>query len=569
MKWSNISLKTLKEAPSDAFLPSHSLLVRAGYIKKLSAGIFTYSPLMLRSIKKFENIVRKELNKRNCAEILMPFVQPKEIWQQSGRWSLYEDLLQKMKNRSGQDFCLGPTHEEVMVDYAKHFIKSYKDMPVCFYQIQIKFRDEIRPRFGLLRSKEFIMKDAYSFDLNESEAIESYKKMREVYEAVFSRLGLSFRVVSADSGEIGGQLSEEFHLLADNGEDELLVTDSFASNKEICPVQPAEEKVSILDKKEISPREMFATPGVKTIKELSKFLKLPSANLAKILFVSCGKDQQAAFLLRGCDELNLVKVKKELGCVQDPALLTSEQVSRIEGAGPVGSAGPIGLFIPVYMDQELSSFSSLITGAGKEGYHFKNMVPGRDFQVKSVSDFRYAQKGDLGPDGQKLRSCRGIEVGHIFYLGDKYSKLMSFMCLDKTGQRQYIQMGCYGIGITRTIQAVIEQSFDKDGMIWPDSITPFLVHLCLLDPEDKEVLQLAKSLYHSLWERGIDVFLDDRLEKAGVKFKDADLLGFPLRINLGSQMGPSSVEWVERRSGKREKISSKDVIERISQFFEK
>ena len=522
---------------------------------------------MFRAIQKFENIIREEFNKKDYAEILMPFVQPKEIWSQSGRWSLYDDLLQKMKNRSGQDFCLGPTHEEVVVDYAKHYIKSYKDMPVCFYQIQTKFRDEIRPRFGLLRAKEFIMKDAYSFDLSESGAVESYKKMREVYRAVFSRLGLSFRIVSADSGEIGGQLSEEFHILADNGEDELLVTDSVAFNKEICPVKSPEEVSTSLDKKKIPQIEMFSTKGIKTIKQLSLFLNKPARDLVKILFVSCDGNQKAAFLVRGCDELNLGKVRKHLHCKKAPVLLTSEQVEEIEGVGPVGSAGPVGLSIPVYMDQELRKWTSFIVGANKESYHLKNVVPGRDFEVKDIGDFRFADEGDMGPDGKKLRSCRGIEVGHIFYLGDKYSRQMSLTCLDKEGKRQYIQMGCYGIGITRTIQAVIEQSFDKEGMIWPDSVTPFLVHLCLLDPQDEDIRKLAETLYHSLWEKGIDVFLDDRLEKPGVKFKDADLLGFPLRINIGSRMGQSSVEMVDRRTMNKKTVSSTVLIEQTLDFF--
>ncbi len=411
MKWSETGIKTLREAPADVSLPGHALLVRGGFIKKLSAGLFTYGPFLVRSIQKFENIVREELNRKNCVEILMPMVQPREVWDQSGRWSLYGDILQRMKNRQGQEFCLGPTHEEVISDYVKNHIKSYKDLPFCLYQIQTKFRDEIRPRFGLLRAREFIMKDAYSFDENEQQAKESYKKMREVYTRIFSRLNVPFRVVKADSGEIGGDQSEEFHILAEHGEDELLFTDSFAVNKEICP------------------------------------------------------DLKA---------------------------------------------------------------------------------------------------GDKAPDGQTLKSSRGIEVGHIFYLGDKYSKKMEVGYLDRQGKKQNVQMGCYGIGISRVVQAVVEQNYDQNGLIWPKAVAPFTVHICLLDPEDKKTQQVAYDLYKIFQEKKLDVFLDDRKESAGVKFKDADLLGFPLRINVGERDRKKGlIELLERGTRKREKLSPDSVQDRI------
>lgn len=563
MKWSETGIKTLREVPADTALPSHALLVRGGFIKKLSSGLFTYGPFMIRAIQKFENIVREELNKKNCVEILMPMVQPKEIWVQSGRWELYDDLLQKMKNRSDQEFCLGPTHEEVISDYVKNNIQSYRDLPFCLYQIQTKFRDEIRPRFGLMRAREFIMKDAYSFDLDEEQAKVSYEKMRSIYQAVFSRLGVPFRVVKADSGEIGGDQSEEFHILADHGEDELFVTDSFAANKEVCPVFTSSELSSkpASDKKTI---EEFPTPGIKTIAKLSRFLKTPESDLVKILFLSCslssGEKQNMAFLLKGSDELNLYKVKKHLHLEENPVLLTDSEIKKVSGAYP-GSCGPVGLSIPVYMDQDLKTLSSFITGANKDDHHIRNVVPERDFKVAGIGDFRYVREGDKGPEGETFRSCRGIEVGHVFYLGDKYSEKMNVVYLDKKGEKQTVKMGCYGIGITRTVQAVVEQSHDKDGIIWPVAIAPFLVHICLLDPGDQKTTELANDLYQSLLKEKVDVFLDDRSEKPGVKFKDADLFGFPFRVNVGARDGAKDLmELVERRTGKREKFSVSEML---------
>ena len=411
MKWSETGLRTLREAPAEAVLPGHRLLVRGGFIKQLSSGLFTYGPLLFRAIKKFENIVREELNQAGCVEILMPLVQPKELWEKSRRWDQYDDILQRMKSRTGREFCLGPTHEEVITDYVKNNIQSWRDLPFCLYQIQTKFRDEIRPRFGLMRAKEFIMKDAYSFDLTEEKAKEHYQKTRSVYNNIFSRLGVPFRVVRADSGEIGGEQSEEFHILAEHGEDELIFTDNFSANREMYPS---------------------------------------------------------------------------------------------------------------------------------------------------------AQAGDIWKDGQALKSCRGIEVGHIFYLGDKYSAQMGVGYVDQSGQKQTVKMGCYGIGITRSVQAVVEQSHDKEGIIWPLSIAPFAVTICLLDPGEKDTAQVAHRLYQSLWEKGVEVFLDDRDEKPGVKFKDADLLGSPLRVNVGSRDKKNNlVELIQRQTGNRKKLSLSTIEQAI------
>ena len=411
MKWSETSIKTLREAPSEAVLPGHQLLVRGGFIRQVSSGLFTYGPLLIRAIKKFEDIIREELNKIACTEILMPMVQPRELWEQSGRWSQYDDILQRIKSRTGRDFCLGPTHEEVITDFVRNNIKSYRDLPFCLYQIQTKFRDEIRPRFGLMRAKEFIMKDAYSFDLTAKCARQSYQRLRSAYDRIFSRLGVPFRVVKADSGEIGGDQSEEFHILAEHGESELIWTDNFSANKEMYPS---------------------------------------------------------------------------------------------------------------------------------------------------------AKAGDIREDGQPLKVGRGIEVGHIFYLGDKYSVKMGAFYMDQSGKKQTVKMGCYGIGVTRSVQAVVEQSHDSEGIIWPLSLAPFKVVICLLDPNDLKVSKPAYRLYHQLWEKGVEVFLDDREEKPGVKFKDADLLGFPLRVNIGARdLKKSLVEIVNRRTGKKEKLALSSVSEEI------
>ena len=571
MKWSETGIKTLREVPSDTALPGHGLLVRGGFIKKLASGIFTYGPLMIRAIQKFENIVREELNKKNCVEILMPMVQPTELWIQSERLDIYGDLLQKMKNRTGQKFCLGPTHEEVISDYVKNNINSYRDLPFCLYQIQSKFRDEIRPRFGLMRAREFIMKDAYSFDMDKEQAKQSYEKLRLAYQAIFSRLNIPFRIVKADSGEIGGDLSEEFHILADHGEDELLFTDSFAANKEVCPIHVSKEASPSIQNKKMP--EEFSTPGIKTIEQLSHFLKTSEDQLVKIIFLSCcvdsNKTKNVAILLRGSDELNLYKVKKHLKLRESPLFLTAQEIKKLSGAYP-GSCGPIGLTIPIYMDQEVKTFSSFTTGANKDDYHIRNVVPDRDFKVAGSGDFCYAKEGDRGPDNQILRSCRGIEVGHIFYLGDKYSEKMNIYYLDRKGKKQPVKMGCYGIGITRTVQAVIEHSHDKEGIVWPIAIAPFVVHICLLDPRDHKTKELADHLYKSLREKGVDTFLDDRNEKPGVKFKDADLLGIPLRINIGARDGGKNlVELVERQTGKREKVSISSVPNWILNFLSK
>jgi prolyl-tRNA synthetase len=569
MRWSKSFLFTLKDAPADAEIPSHILLVRGGYMRKLAPGIFTYGALLLRSIRKFENIVREELNRRGCVEILMPMVQPRELWEETGRWKEMGEGLQKLKNRNGHEFCLGATHEEVVTDYVRGNVKSYRDLPANLYQVQTKFRDEIRPRFGMMRGREFIMKDAYSFDPDQEGAQRSYRVMFEAYTAIFRRLGVGFRVVQADSGNIGGNQSQEFHILADSGEDQLLVSEQsdFAANIEVCPAldpQPTEAFSG-----EMLPLEEFATPGLKSIESLSKALKVPESELVKTMFFSASDDptrdlKPVAVLLRGSDEVNPVKLKNHFGLSNPPLLLTDDEVKRHAGAAP-GSCGPVGLKIPVLVDKGVESRRNYITGANKDGFHFRNVNLGRDFKPAFIGDFRMAREGDLSPDGKGfLRAYRGIEVGHIFYLGTKYSKGMQANYLAQDQTLKPIEMGCYGIGITRTVQAVIEQSHDKDGIIWPLSIAPYLVHIVLLDPEQAEACKVADDLYAELNRHNIECFMDDRAERPGVKFKDADLLGFPLRVNVGARgLVAGELELIERKTKKIDKVPPGAIVERI------
>lgn len=568
MKWSSDYLFTIKEAPADAEVPSHILLVRGGYLRKVAPGIFTYGHLMLRAIRKFENIVREELDHQGCVEILMPMVQPKELWVETGRWEEMGAGLQKFKNRNDHEFCLGATHEEVVTDYVRKDVKSYRDLPFNLYQIQTKFRDEIRPRFGLLRGREFIMKDAYSFDADSEGAQISYKKMYQAYSAIFKRLGAKFRVVRADSGNIGGNQSQEFHILAETGEDQLLVSDSsdFAANIEVCPaISPKSEPAA-----PVATCEEFATPGIKSIEDLSRMLKVGPEQLVKTMFFMCGDGDSnpVAVLVRGSDEVNPVKLKNHFKMANPPRLLSDEEVRQLTGASP-GSCGPVGLKIPILIDTAVASMSDFTVGANKDGYHLRNVSHPRDFKPTAVSDFRLAKAGDPSPDGKgKLESYRGIEVGHIFYLGTKYSQKMQAQYLDQNSVLKPIEMGCYGIGITRAVQAVIEQSHDADGIKWPVSIAPYAVHIALLDPDQKDPAELANELYNGLNRQGIDVFLDDRSERPGVKFKDADLLGFPLRLNIGSRgLSQGVVEMIERSTKEVKKLNPNEVLDNVVKWY--
>lgn len=568
MKWSQNFLYTLKEAPADAEIPSHRLMVRAGLIKKLAPGLHTYGNIALRALRKFENIIRQELDSRGCVEILMPMVQPQSIWEETGRWDKMGAGLLKFKNRNDHGFCLGATHEEAVTDYVRHDIKSYRDLPKNLYQIQTKYRDEIRPRFGLMRGREFLMKDAYSFDLNQADALKSYELMYEAYKAIFDRLGVQYRIVQADAGAIGGSRTNEFQLLAEAGEDALLVSDSsdFAANVEICPAIDFEPHVQTGAPQ---PMEKFATPGMKKISSLSKGLNIPERDLVKSLYFAVNEPKEAlkaiCVLLRGSDEINPIKLKNLLGLSDDPRMLTDEEVFQTTGAHP-GSCGPVGLKIPIYMDQGVQGFKNYIVGANADGFHLKNVNHGRDFEATKIADLRLAKEGDKDPKSNgKLKSYRGIEVGHVFYLGQLYAQKMNAAYLDKEGKSQTIEMGCYGIGVSRTIQAVIEQCHDQDGIIWPKAIAPFHVHICCLDINDGAIIEAQNKIEKDLTAKGIEVFIDDRDERPGVKFKDADLLGFPVRVVLGKKgLEKGEIEIVNRKTKEVAKVTLDQVVSTVS-----
>jgi prolyl-tRNA synthetase len=576
LKWTQTHLFTQKEAPVDAEIPSHKLMMRSGFMKKLAPGLYTYGAIGLRAIRKFENILREELHTAKGIEVLMPVVQPKELWVETNRWTEMGAGLLKFKNRNDHEFCLGATHEEAVVDFVRHDLKSYRDLPKNIYQIQTKYRDEIRPRFGLMRGREFVMKDAYSFDMDQAGALKSYDEMYKAYQRIFDRLNLQYRIVQADAGNIGGSQTHEFQLLAEAGEDALLVSDTtqFAANVEVCPAidfetpPPATASQAALEK--------FETPNQKTIADLEKFTSVPANKLVKTLFYSANDGTNAkdtalkpiAVLLRGSDEINPIKLKNVLGLTNEPRMLTDAEVKDACGANP-GSCGPVGLKIPIYADNGIIHLQNYIVGANEDHFHLKNVNHERDFKITKTADVRIAKAGDKCPESNgKLISYRGIEVGHVFYLGKKYSEKMNGVFLDKNGKSQHYEMGCYGIGVTRTVQAAIEQSHDQDGIIWPKAITPFHVHICHLDPKDQAATDYVNQMAQSLAEQDIEVFIDDRDERPGVKFKDADLLGFPVRIVVGKKgFEADQIEVVNRKTKEVFKLAKTEVEKKTKELL--
>ncbi len=562
MKWSQSFLFTMKEPPVDAEIISHQLFMRAGVIKKVAPGIFTYSQTGLRAIRKLENIIRDELAKIQCEEILMPMVQPRSLWDESGRWPHMGELL-KFKNKNDQDFCLGATHEEVVSDFVRKDLKSYRNLPVSLYQVQTKYRDEIRPRFGLMRGREFIMKDAYTFDETKEKAQESYEKMRQAYHNIFKRVGFDFRAVEADTGAIGGNQSHEFQVLSESGMDKLFICDKcdYASNEEITPVVATPKENSAI----LAVVEKFATPNAKTIEDLSKLLSIPDAELVKTFFVKFTKDSKAKFyalLIPGNREVNLIKVKKVVNQSVDAEMCTEDEVLQITKAHP-GSCGPVGLTsAAVVLDSGLQSKINMVVGANEDGFHLKNVNPVRDFKVHFNGDIALVREGDKCPScSGTLKAVRGSEVGHIFYLGKKYSEAMNVNFLDRDGKSKIVEMGCYGIGVTRTVQAAIEQAHDADGMIWPAAIAPYVVHVCLLD-QDEKILSVLKQITAALDEAKIDYFIDDRDERPGVKFKDADLLGSPLRLTLGKKgVEAGQIEMTPRKTKVTQNINLSEAAQ--------
>jgi len=567
MLYSRYFIPTLKETPSDAEVISHQLMLRAGMIRKLAAGIYNYLPLGLRSIRKFENIVREEMNRAGAIEMLMPSVQPAELWQESGRWQFYGKELLRFKDRKEGEFCMGPTHEEVITDMVRREIKSYRQMPVNFYQIQTKFRDEIRPRFGLMRGREFIMKDAYSFDVDSSAADESYDKMYQAYMRIFERCGLNFRAVEADTGSIGGSSSHEFMVLADSGEDAIVSCNAcrYAANVEKAearPLQPAPGSEPL-------PLQKTATPDMKTIADVAAFLGMTADMTIKTLVYTSGTGEHVMAILRGDHELNEIKLKNSLGW-EEIQMSSEEDILAITGS-PIGFLGPKGLKrkVPVIADLAVQGMVNTVVGANEKDMHFTNANPERDFSVDRFVDIRSVAAGDGCPRCEQgsLEMWRGIEVGHVFKLGTKYSRALNATFLDADGKEQVIFMGCYGIGIGRTVAAAIEQNHDENGIIFPIPIAPFHCSVVALNTKDAGVMAAAEEIYLKLEQLGVEVLFDDRDERPGIKFKDNDLIGIPLRVVVGTKgLAEGKVELKSRNTGDMQLLPIEDAIARVRQM---
>ena len=567
MRLSKMYVRTLRELPAEAEIPSHILLLRTGMIRKLASGIYGFMPLGWRSLHKIENIIREEMDKSGAQEILMSAIQPAELWEESGRWSAYGPELWRIKDRNGRDFCLGPTHEEIFTDIVRDGVSSYRQLPLNLYQIQHKYRDEARPRFGLMRSREFIMKDAYSFDKDQEGLDKSYDDMYDAYTRIFTRCGLTFRPVEADSGAIGGNASHEFTALSEVGESDIAYCEncSMAANveKAACrDAEPSPESEAMLELQEVH------TPGTKTIEEVAGFLNIDKTKTIKaLLFEKYDEDGKAdgyvAAFVRGDRDLNMIKLVNALNIPEHAIAFADE--SKLEAAiGAVGGfTGPIGLNdCTVVVDSELVGLKNLCAGACKLDHHILNVNYGRDYEGDIVTDLKVLKEGDPCPVcGAPIKHTRGIEVGQVFKLGTKYSEAMNATYKDENQQDHPLVMGCYGIGVSRTLAAVIEQHHDEDGIIWPVSVAPYHAIVTLVKPKDEEQTKVAEEIYQSLLAAGVEAVIDDRDERPGVKFKDADLLGFPIRITVGKRAGEGIVEYKLRRDSEKIEISVAEAIE--------
>lgn len=559
MRFSEFGLTTLKEVPSDAEIVSHKLMLRAGLIRRLASGLFTWMPLGLRVLRRVEAVVREEMDRAGALELLMPAVQPAELWRESDRWDKYGPLLLRMQDRHARDYCLGPTHEEVITDIARKELRSYKQLPINYYQIQTKFRDEIRPRFGVMRSREFIMKDAYSFDADQAGLDASYERMHAAYTTIFERLELKFRIVDADSGEIGGSRSQEFHVLADSGEDAIAYSDAdnYASNIETAATAPTasgypEPTIKL---------EKISTPGIKTIEALCQFLSIGKEKTLKTLIVE-GSDGPVALLLRGDHTLNSVKAQKIPGVATPLTLTSPEAVVKVAGCGP-GFVGPIGLGIPTFYDHATVGMSDVVCGGNEKNMHYVGVNFERDIQTPQTVDLRNVIEGDPTPGGQgNLSITRGIEVGHIFHLGTKYSEAMGATVQNPDGKNQTMAMGCYGIGITRIVGAAIEQNHDDAGIIWPAPLAPFDVVLVPINMHrSDEVKGAAETLYLELKTAGYEVLLDDRDVRPGVKFADAELIGIPHRLVISERgLAAGELEYRHRRDSESRNLKREEAL---------
>ena len=568
MKMSKMYTPTLREVPAEAELPSHKLLLRAGMMRKLVSGVYSYLPLGYRVIRKIENIVREEMDGIGGQEVLMSALQPAELWQTTGRWDTFGPEMFRLKDRHGREFCLGPTHEEIITDLVRNEIKSYKQLPLNLYQIQTKYRDEKRPRFGLMRSREFIMKDAYTFDKDVDGMEKSYQEVWKAYEKIFARCGLNFRVVEGDSGAMGGSDSHEFMAMSEYGESQMVYCDH-------CDYAATDEKADCTYKvqnnnQEKIGKEKVNTPNIKTIEELTKFFETTADNFVKTLLFKAG-EEIVAVLIPGDRELNEIKLANLLNVAEHELEMADvEDVKEITGA-EVGFAGPIELKgdIRVIVDSRVTNMKNFVVGANETDYHIKNVNYGRDFEGEVVEDILLAREGDKCPKcNGTLKTDRGIEIGNIFQLGTKYSDGLNATYLDENGREQKIVMGSHGIGVSRTMAAIIEQNFDENGIKWPLTVAPYHVIITVVNAKKEEQMMVGEKIYEELKSKGIEVILDDRKERAGVKFTDAELMGIPVRITVGRMATDNIVELVIRRNGEKIEIKTDEVFKKIKQEFE-
>ncbi|GFO72481.1 prolyl-tRNA synthetase [Bathymodiolus japonicus methanotrophic gill symbiont] len=566
MRTSQFPLSTVKETPADAEIASHKLMIRAGLIRKLASGLYTWLPLGLRVLRKVEQITRQEMQKAGALEVLMPALQPAELWQETGRWEKYGPELARLKDRHNRDFCLGPTHEEIITDLARNELKSYKQLPITYYQVQTKFRDEIRPRFGIIRSREFIMKDAYSFHLSNESLQQTYDVMYLAYTNIFTGLGLDFRAVIADSGSIGGAVSHEFHVLADSGEDALAISSAsqYAANVEKAEaIMPAEKAAEAT-----LPLTLVDTPNQHSIEDLAEFLNISARQCLKTLIVRGEDDSLIALLLRGDHDLNEIKAEKIDGILTPLEFASDEEVVNACQCKP-GSIGPINLNIRIIADRSVTVLSNFVCGANQQGKHFTGTNWERDLPMPSeIADLRSVVEGDPSPDGHgTLTIVRGIEVGHIFQLGTTYSATMKANVINEAGKSETMTMGCYGIGISRIIAAAVEQNHDDNGIIWPTRLAPFTVALCPMNMHKSERLRVAANkLYQELCDAGIEVLFDDRKVRAGFMFSDMELIGIPHRIVLGDRgLDTNTVEYRARTASENQEIELDQIVSFIQQ----
>ncbi|WP_022847483.1 proline--tRNA ligase [Desulfurobacterium sp. TC5-1] len=566
MRFSRLFAPTLKESPADAEIPSHKLLIRAGFIRKKAAGLYDILPLGVRTLLKIEKIIREEMNSAGAQEVSLPVMHPSELWIESGRWNVYGKEMIKFKDRHERDYALGPTAEEMITDLVRKEVRSYKQLPLNLYQIGKKFRDEIRPRFGLMRCREFIMKDAYSFHVSDEDAEREYWNMYETYSRIFKRMGLNFRAVEADTGEIGGKFSHEFMVIADTGEGKLVYCEkcgyaASTEKAEQCKAVIPEDRESLFN----SVEEVY-TPDVKSIEDVAKFLRVKESSLAKLLVIIV-EGKPYAVLLRGDREINELKLSRLLK-VKDFRFATDEEVKELTGQEP-GFLSPMNIKIPLIVDVSIAEMVNFYTGSGRKDYHLKNVNWGRDFPVEKFNDISEVKGGDRCPRcGAPLIEKRGIEVGHIFKLGTKYSEAMNCVFVDENGKEKPMVMGCYGIGVTRVMAAAVEQNYDEWGIIWPVAIAPFEVEVIPVNVKNSQQMEIAERIYKELVSKGIDVLMDDRDERAGFKFKDADLIGIPYQIIVGRKVSEGVVEVKIRRTGEKREVPVEQAVQEVLNLIE-